>query len=173
VLVASLALARGASPLPGLAETDVAMSIAGVVLAAGILSAAVVLVCRGRRAEALGAAFVALAAFYGTAFPTLLLWTAARSSAKPLVRAIDHAVPEGAELRVCGIEEDPSLVVLFYFRDPSRVVLPRDERICGREAPAGFYLASAKWWAAMGPKEPRGPLEWQERAKGCFAASRR
>jgi 4-amino-4-deoxy-L-arabinose transferase-like glycosyltransferase len=73
VLVASLALARGASPLPGLAETDVAMSIAGVVLAAGILSAAVVLVCRGRRAEALGAAFVALAAFYGTAFPTLLL----------------------------------------------------------------------------------------------------
>jgi hypothetical protein len=84
------------------------------------------------------------------------------------VRAIDHAVPEGAELRVCGIEEDPSLVVLFYFRDPSRVVLPRDERICGREAPAGFYLASAKWWAAMGPKEPRGPLEWQERAEGLL-----
>jgi 4-amino-4-deoxy-L-arabinose transferase-like glycosyltransferase len=165
VLAATLVHARG-SPVPELAANDVAISIVGLILAVGVLFAAVVLVRRGQRAEALGAAFLALSAFYAATFPTLLLWTAARGSAKPLVRAIDHALPQGAELRVCGIDEDPSLVVLFYFRDPSRVVLPRDERICGREAPAGFYLASAKRWAAMKREEERGPLEWQTRAEG-------
>jgi 4-amino-4-deoxy-L-arabinose transferase-like glycosyltransferase len=165
VLTATLVHARG-SPVPELTATDVAISIAGLILAVGVLFAAVVLVRRGQRAEALGAAFLALSAFYATTFPTLLLWTAARGSAKLLVRAIDHALPQGAELRVCGIDEDPSLVVLFYFRDPSRVVLPRDERICGREAPAGFYLASAKRWASMEREDEGGPLEWQTRAEG-------
>ena len=167
VLVAVFVLARGRTLVPELSAIDVAVAAAGGVFTASVLAVAIALARRGDRARSLAAALCGLAAFYASVFPAILQRAAEHTSAKRLVRTIDRTVPDGQVLNVCGIGDDPSLVVIYFFRDPTRVVLPRDERSCGRDAPAGFYLVGAKRWAWM-QHDPPGPLHWEPRLEGLL-----
>jgi len=148
----------------GLSPLDAALGLSGAVVTAAALAAFVRAVLRGDRWRLLGSLLVGLGSFYVAIYPALLEVYAWQYSAKQLITRVDAEVPAGSQLRLCGIEEDRSLVVLLYFRDPERVSPVRD--VSCRNTPPGYYLLSAKEWQRVRRLEQDGSFEWEERFGG-------
>ncbi len=149
-----------------LVSYDVALAVAGVAVIVLALAAAVRAIRAGDRWSLVCASFVALGGFYVAIYPAALEVFAREISAKSLVQRIDQALPSGETLHVCGVGEDPSLVVLLYFRDPSRISMIRDEPTCRHHSTAGFYLLSAEDWRRARGQREQGRALWVELFSG-------
>jgi 4-amino-4-deoxy-L-arabinose transferase-like glycosyltransferase len=115
------------------------------------------------RRRILASSWIALAAVYAAIAPVGLARFAERVSPKPFIRQVDETLPAADRLRVCGIGFDPSLVLLFYFRDPERVDVASDEASCVA-APSRFYLLSQTEWRRMLRSNDAAP--WTELLRG-------
>src|SRR5206468_9720203 len=109
---------------------DAALVLGGstaIMLAALALSRAL---RAGDRWRALVAVWTGLGFLYAVVVPTGIAVIARRRSTKTLVDRIEAALPEGSRLTLCGIGPDPSLPIIFYFRESDRLEVSPDDTAC-------------------------------------------
>jgi hypothetical protein len=164
--------ALGAPPLYRLWVGDqVLHPIDGALLLGG--SAAIVLAAlafvralfAGDRWRTLVAVCTGLGVLYAAVVPAGMAVIARRRSTKSLVERIEATLPEGSRLTLCGIDPDPSLPIVFYFRDSDRLEVSRDGAACARDAAAGFYLIAESEWLPMERRSDERAL-WHEHLRG-------
>ena len=101
------------------------------------------------RRRAFAGLWMALALAYAAVAPIRMARFAKGLSPKELIQRIDEALPAENRLAVCGLGDDRSLVLLFYFRDPQRVDVAPEGTSCARSA-TGYYLMSDAEWRRAG-----------------------
>jgi len=115
------------------------------------------------RGAALIAAWACLGIFYAAVVPTAGAVMARQLSPKTLVTSIDRSLPAASDLRICGIGEDTSLVLLLYLAEPERARVT-SEGSCAENPSPGFYvLSDVEWRRAV--RRPDAAL-WRERFAG-------
>jgi 4-amino-4-deoxy-L-arabinose transferase-like glycosyltransferase len=130
---------------------DGALAVGGAALAAAALGAAV---AAWRRSADPAAALVALgaaliAAFVGPVFAGEIV-AAERVSPLPLAERVAASLPAGESVTAVGVGDGPSLLLLFYLPDLTRLAVVPNGDAPPVPAPAGYYLLSATAAAAMG-----------------------
>jgi 4-amino-4-deoxy-L-arabinose transferase-like glycosyltransferase len=144
---------------------DAALVLGGstaIMLAALALSRAL---RAGDRWRALVAVWTGLGFLYAVVVPTGIAVIARRRSTKTLVDRIEAALPEGSRLTLCGIGPDPSLPIIFYFRESDRLEVSPDDTACATDASAGSYLIAEPEWLRMQRSGDERSV-WRERLRG-------
>ena len=82
-------------------------------------------------------------------------------SAKPLVSRLLGDLPAGQTVTVCGLGNDPSMLVLLSFPDPDRIRIVPENRPLPRTLPSGYYLFSMPDWVAARSGMPGSAAAWR------------
>ncbi len=171
-LTAAVVGALGAPPIYRIWVGDQLLHpIDGALLLGG--SAAIVLAAlalvralfTGDRWRTLVAVCTGLGVLYAAVVPAGMAVIARRRSTKSLVERIEATLPEGSRLTLCGIDPDPSLPIVFYFRDSDRLEVSRDGAACAKDSAAGSYLIAEAEWLRIERRGGERAL-WHERLRG-------
>jgi 4-amino-4-deoxy-L-arabinose transferase-like glycosyltransferase len=141
-LAGPLAVARWAS-LPVVGSAGLLLAAIGGGTMAWALCAFGAALAAGDRRRILVAVWLFLGALHLAVSPLILEATAEPLTARNLVRRIELTVPAGASFSVCGIDPDPTLPLLFYARDPQKIVIGEGPS-CLESAQTGFYLMAER-----------------------------
>src|SRR5204862_213987 len=115
------------------------------------------------RRRAFAGLWLGIALVYAAVAPIRMARFAERISPKGLIQRIDETLPAGNRLAVCGLGDDRSLVLLYYFRDPRRIDVAPEGTSCAPSA-TGYYLMSDADWRRAGRWGEAG--QWNELLRG-------
>ena len=131
----------------------------GTVTAVVALAALVRALHIGKRWIAVVALWCALAGLLHGVLTTSAIADSRRSSPKPLVERVLADLPSDRTVTLQGIGDDTSLLPLFYFNDPARIlVVPADAPQPSKFDPGYYLFSRAQWRTVAAPH----PTVWRE-----------